>query len=181
LIQQAFLRTFSILPTVPGFLKQMGPRLIFLRGSLVLTGHCRRDYDVRFGSKADIPAMSRDARFTPESGHLEVQMACPLCARSRHGPGCPSWRQVSGREQRKTCHACALQILIEYTSPESGAGHSGTICVQARRDLAAARAPRRLLFSGARWRAKLNQAESFFDGTGDVPRVTRHMRLPAFQ
>ena len=25
------------------------------------------------------------------------------------------------------------------------------------------------------------QLKSFFDGTGDIPRITKHMRLPAFQ
>src|SRR5262245_45361774 len=40
--------------------------------------------DVRFGSKADIRACSGDVRFTPESGHWDSGMKCPLCAKSRH-------------------------------------------------------------------------------------------------
>jgi hypothetical protein len=38
---------------------------------------------------------------------------------------------------------------------------------------------------GKKWLANAElvtrQLESFFDGTGDVPRITKHMRLPAFQ
>src|SRR5262249_3137748 len=38
--------------------------------------------DVRFGSKADIGEGATDVRFTPESGHCGVRLACPLCAKS---------------------------------------------------------------------------------------------------
>jgi hypothetical protein len=38
--------------------------------------------NVRFGSKADIPACSADVRFTPKSGHWQVTVGCPLCAKS---------------------------------------------------------------------------------------------------
>src|SRR6516165_1489963 len=40
--------------------------------------------DVRFGSKADIGAPSADVRFTPNSGHWNSVVECPLCARSGH-------------------------------------------------------------------------------------------------
>src|ERR1051325_5493232 len=44
--------------------------------------------DVRFGSKADIEARLPDVRFTPESGHRSVRVACPLNAKSGHSaPG----------------------------------------------------------------------------------------------
>jgi len=40
--------------------------------------------DVRFGSKADIGEGPTDVRFTPESGHRNSVVECPLCAKSRH-------------------------------------------------------------------------------------------------
>src|SRR5262245_40824958 len=55
--------------------------------------HSRRDSsskgvrsktDVRFGSKADICAVKRHVRFTPESGHVRCTSACPLWANSGH-------------------------------------------------------------------------------------------------
>ena len=36
--------------------------------------------DVRFGSKADITALQRGVRFTPESGHPAIGLQCPLSA-----------------------------------------------------------------------------------------------------
>src|SRR6516165_8872517 len=39
---------------------------------------------VRFGSKADIAAPPTNVRFTPESGHRNSVVECPLCAKSRH-------------------------------------------------------------------------------------------------
>jgi hypothetical protein len=50
--------------------------------------------DVRFGSLADIPTISGNVRFTPESGHVQCNSVCPLCAKSGHvgrslrGRGC---------------------------------------------------------------------------------------------
>ena len=38
--------------------------------------------DVRFGSKADMCSAQADVRFTPESGHVQCNSACPLCANS---------------------------------------------------------------------------------------------------
>ena len=40
--------------------------------------------DVRFGSLADICSAIRHVRFTPESGHLQRNGACPLSANSGH-------------------------------------------------------------------------------------------------
>src|SRR5262249_40309565 len=38
----------------------------------------------RFGSKTDMAASLHDVRFTPESGHRNSVVECPLCAKSRH-------------------------------------------------------------------------------------------------
>ena len=40
--------------------------------------------DVRFGSYADIATSLQDVRFTPKSGHVQCNSACPLCANSGH-------------------------------------------------------------------------------------------------
>ena len=40
--------------------------------------------DVRFGSKADMCSAEADVRFTPNSGHVQCNSACPLCADSGH-------------------------------------------------------------------------------------------------
>ena len=40
--------------------------------------------DVQFGSKADIARCQADVRFTPESGHWNSVVECPLCAKSGH-------------------------------------------------------------------------------------------------
>ena len=40
--------------------------------------------NVRFGSKADICSAKRNVRFTPESGHVQCNSACPLSANSGH-------------------------------------------------------------------------------------------------
>jgi hypothetical protein len=42
--------------------------------------------DVRFGSLADICAAKSHGRFTPESGHVQCNSECPLCAKSGHDP-----------------------------------------------------------------------------------------------
>jgi hypothetical protein len=34
--------------------------------------------DVRFGSKADMARSNFDVRFTPESGHCQATVGCPL-------------------------------------------------------------------------------------------------------
>ncbi|MGC2220444.1 MAG: hypothetical protein WA645_22685, partial [Pseudolabrys sp.] len=39
---------------------------------------------VRFGSNADICAAKRHVRFTPNSGHVQCNSACPLSANSGH-------------------------------------------------------------------------------------------------
>src|SRR6516162_351217 len=41
--------------------------------------------NVRFGSEADIGARSHHVCFTPESGHWNSVVECPLCANRRHG------------------------------------------------------------------------------------------------
>ena len=46
--------------------------------------HRTQESDVRFGSKADIRAAKRHVRFTPKSGHVRCNSACPLCANSGH-------------------------------------------------------------------------------------------------
>ena len=38
--------------------------------------------NVRFGSKADMCSALGDVRFTPNSGHLQRNNRCPLCANS---------------------------------------------------------------------------------------------------
>ena len=38
--------------------------------------------DVRFGSKADMCSAKGHVRFTPESGHMQCNNKCPLCANS---------------------------------------------------------------------------------------------------
>jgi len=43
-----------------------------------------RGDDVRFGSKADIGTWITDVRFTPESGHFQRRLRCPLSAKSGH-------------------------------------------------------------------------------------------------
>jgi len=45
--------------------------------------------NVRFGSKADIEVRLPDVRFTPESGHWNSVVECPLCARSGHWCAAP--------------------------------------------------------------------------------------------
>ena len=47
--------------------------------------HLKRCH-VRFGSKADICAAISHVRFTPKSGHVRCNSACPLSARSGHSP-----------------------------------------------------------------------------------------------
>jgi len=41
--------------------------------------------NVRFGSKADIEARPINVRFTPESGHRNSVVECPLCAKADIG------------------------------------------------------------------------------------------------
>jgi hypothetical protein len=40
--------------------------------------------NVRFGSLADIGDRKIDVRFTPKSGHRQLPLSCPLCAKGRH-------------------------------------------------------------------------------------------------
>ena len=56
------------------------------------------EYDVRFGSLADITARSRHVRFTPDSGHSSVQVGCPKSARSGHR--CPAVIPCSSRQHK---------------------------------------------------------------------------------
>jgi hypothetical protein len=44
-----------------------------------------RSANVRFGSKADIPACSADVRFTPKSGHYRARLGCPLVPKADFG------------------------------------------------------------------------------------------------
>ncbi len=61
-----------------------GPMLA-ARSSLKAKGDTRlRSDDVRFGSKADIRACVGHVRFTPESGHSQRRLRCPLSANSGH-------------------------------------------------------------------------------------------------
>src|SRR5262249_61260191 len=51
-----------------------------------------RDFDpvyIRFGSGADIACLLSNGRFTPESGHHELALPCPLSAKS----GCEQSQQ----------------------------------------------------------------------------------------
>ena len=43
--------------------------------------------NVRFGSKADMCNAVGDVCFTPESGHVHCNSACPLCANNGHSSG----------------------------------------------------------------------------------------------
>jgi hypothetical protein len=52
--------------------------------SPVASGDQRSAFDVRFGSEADILAGIGDVRFTPESGHFQNLLRCPLSAKSGH-------------------------------------------------------------------------------------------------
>jgi hypothetical protein len=45
-----------------------------------------RAADVRFGSKADVHPAWGVVRFTPNSGHRNSVVECPLCANSGHSP-----------------------------------------------------------------------------------------------
>jgi hypothetical protein len=54
--------------------------------------------EVRCGSKADILAVSRHVRFTPESGHSAARLGCPLCAKSRH------WELTNGLSRAPCRH-----------------------------------------------------------------------------
>ena len=49
------------------------------------------NWDVRFGSKADIEARPFNVRFTPKSGHCRATVGCLLCATS----GCEQSQQVA--------------------------------------------------------------------------------------
>ena len=54
--------------------------------------HLNPAANVRFGSKADMTALSRDVRYTPNSRHGLERVGCPLCANSGHCSvrlGCP--------------------------------------------------------------------------------------------
>src|SRR5262249_11596963 len=94
--------------------------------------------NVRCGSIADIAACPHHVRFTPESGHREILLGCPLCANSRYyavqqsiasigactaefwpvlGMGCKAWGtktsvlQYLGQEQlRALATWCAEKI-----------------------------------------------------------------------
>jgi len=46
--------------------------------------HHSAEANVRFGSKADIAAPPTNVCFTPESGHRNSVVECPLCATNRH-------------------------------------------------------------------------------------------------
>src|SRR6516165_12668600 len=54
-------------------------------GSLPL--ECSQDRMSRFASKADIGARPVNVCFTPESGHWNPTVRCPLSAKSRHWLG----------------------------------------------------------------------------------------------
>jgi hypothetical protein len=45
--------------------------------------------NVRFGSKGDMCSAQADVRFTSNSGHVQCNSACPLCAKSGHSVGVP--------------------------------------------------------------------------------------------
>ena len=68
---------------------------------------------VRFGSKADICSVKGHVRFTPESGHVQCNSVCPLCA-------------MCGRLRvgKSFLHACRLGrcshvfgLLVRHTGP----------------------------------------------------------------
>jgi hypothetical protein len=50
-------------------------------------------FDIRFGSLADICSANRHVRFTPESGHVQRNRRCLLCANSGHWPSIRSPRR----------------------------------------------------------------------------------------
>ena len=67
-----------------------GPRRAWGRISRFASGNCAVGHaqaaiaHVRFGSKADMEALSPNVCFTPKSGHWLSMSGCPLCAKSRH-------------------------------------------------------------------------------------------------
>ena len=74
--------------------------------------------DVRFGSLADIGVGPRHVRFTPESGHRNSVVECPLCAKSRD-MRCSLFDHLVGRgeQRRRNSHAkglCTFEIKCEY-------------------------------------------------------------------
>ena len=48
------------------------------------SGSKQNSDSVRFGSKADTCSAQVDVRFTPNSGHVQCNSVCPLCAKSGH-------------------------------------------------------------------------------------------------
>jgi hypothetical protein len=55
--------------------------------------------DIRFGSKADIAASSINVCFTPESGHRNSVVECPLRAKSGHSRSLPQSARLILAEQ----------------------------------------------------------------------------------
>ena len=71
-------------------------------------------FHVRFGSKADMCAAKCRVRFTPESGHVRCNSACPLCANSRHTPShsiTSSARASSAGEIVRPSALAALRLM----------------------------------------------------------------------
>ena len=81
------------------------------------------DWDVRFGSKADIGVGRRHVRFTPKSGHWLSALGCPLCAKSGHSASQQN-RALHGSPRRRA--ACgARKGSLDFRHPHLGFNRVG--------------------------------------------------------
>jgi hypothetical protein len=58
--------------------------ITFLIGICAVRNSQARRLHVRLGSKADVEVSQSNVCFTPNSGHRNSVMECPLCAKSGH-------------------------------------------------------------------------------------------------
>jgi hypothetical protein len=85
-------------------------------GLLNASAEFSRHREVRFGSKADIAAVSSHVRFTPESGHCRTMLGCPLCAKSGHANSIQS-PLVS----RQVCSGTSSAVPLIWTTTVANA------------------------------------------------------------
>ena len=93
--------------------------------------------DVRFGSKADMCSAKSHVRFTPKSGHVQCNSACPLSANSGHGVLIPPWTVVLPFHvkppdvlARSRAHGCAAQNPLPCRPPMSNLNGSREMTAQ---------------------------------------------------
>ena len=72
--------------------------------------------DVRFGSKADMCSAKRHVRFTPNSGHVQRNQRCPLCANSGHRTAYSITSSARASSEGGTVRPSALAVLRFITS-----------------------------------------------------------------